>query len=66
MYYCGDDFIGSIGNTIEEAFMNYKVNVDIEAEIEDCTFYEIASKSFYCRTTVVRNDKSQIVWKDEL
>jgi hypothetical protein len=56
MYYCGDDFIGSLGTTIEEAFTNYQVNVDHDVDIGDCMFYKIESNPFFCTTKIVIND----------
>jgi len=56
MYYCGDDFIGSLGTTIEEAFTNYRVNVDLDVDVGDCMFYKIESSPFFCTTKIVIND----------
>lgn len=56
MYYCGDTELGSLGNTIEEAFNNYKSHVEIDCEIEDCEFHEVNPKAFFCSTKIVINE----------
>jgi len=56
MYFCGDDAMGSLGTTIEEAFINYQANVDVDINIGDCIFYKVESKPFFCTTKIVINE----------
>jgi hypothetical protein len=56
IYFCGDDNVGALGNSIEEAFAMYKQHLDNDVTIKEMVFFRVDPKSFYCSTKIIINE----------